>query len=79
MSAFSQTRSRPTATLTESITAGGAKRPRRPYDTDVTRLLPRWLLVTVIVLLVAAIVTGVVVMRRRRAHQQQEKVTVEVP
>ncbi len=56
MSAFSTTRTRPTATLTESITTGGVgKRTKRPYDTDVTRLLPRWLLIVVIAVIIAFI------------------------
>ncbi|WP_254631465.1 hypothetical protein [Curtobacterium sp. Csp1] len=60
MSAFSTTRTRPTATLTESITTGGArKRTKRPYDTDVTRLLPRWLLVVVIAVIIAFIAAPV--------------------
>ncbi|WIE65714.1 carbohydrate ABC transporter permease [Curtobacterium sp. MCLR17_036] len=57
MSAFTTT-TRPTSTLTESITAPG-RRGKRPYDTDVTRLLPRWLLVTVIAVLVAFIAVPV--------------------
>jgi trehalose/maltose transport system permease protein len=60
MSAFSTTRTRPTATLTESITTGGARRrTKRPYDTDVTRLLPRWLLVVVIAVIIAFIAAPV--------------------
>ena len=54
------TRTRPTATLTESITTGsGGRRSKRPYDTDVTRLLPRWLLVTVIAVIIAFIAVPV--------------------
>ena len=54
------TRTRPTATLTESITTGsGGRRTKRPYDTDVTRLLPRWLLVTVIAVIIAFIAVPV--------------------
>ena len=54
------TRTRPTATLTESITTGnGGRRNKRPYDTDVTRLLPRWLLVTVIAVIIAFIAVPV--------------------
>ncbi|OII15979.1 sugar ABC transporter permease [Curtobacterium sp. MCBA15_009] len=57
MSAFTTT-TRSTSTLTESITAPG-RRGKRPYDTDVTRLLPRWLLVTVIAVLVTFIAVPV--------------------
>lgn len=54
------TRTRPTATLTESITTGGRRQPRkRPYDTDVTRLLPRWLLIVVIAVIIAFIAVPV--------------------
>jgi multiple sugar transport system permease protein len=41
-------------TRTESVTVPKSKRPER-RSTDVTRLLPRWLLVTIIVLLLAFI------------------------
>ncbi|WP_083230169.1 carbohydrate ABC transporter permease [Curtobacterium sp. UCD-KPL2560] len=53
------TRTPPTATLTESITAPGRRPGRRPYDTDVTRLLPRWLLVLVIAVITAFIAAPV--------------------
>jgi trehalose/maltose transport system permease protein len=41
-------------TLTESVTVPRSRRPER-RSTDVTRLLPRWLLVTIIVLLLVFI------------------------
>jgi trehalose/maltose transport system permease protein len=60
MTAYDATRTRSTATLTESITTPGGRRPaKRPYDTDVTRLLPRWLLVLVIAVIVAFIAVPV--------------------